>query len=368
MVLRTDTATTAFGTGSAPAAPTSGPGRAPGSDGRSRTGGRGSPPGPARRRSRVGGTGAAGAGSGSVTLPGRDPATARDPLPIGGDAVRVRGAALFPEARLPEVTEVPETGGREGATARRSPPGRRERFAEAVRERIPLWVRTRCGLEPRTLAALAVVLAVATVIAGAFFWTGRPEPVRAPDVVRAVPPPVAASASEVSTPLPAQAAPPTAVASAASQPNVVVDVSGKVRRPGVLTLPAGSRVADALSAAGGAQPGADLTGLNRARVLLDGEQVLVGLPGPPGGGPGPGAAPGPAGGPAAGAPGPAAPLSLNAATAEQLDSLPGVGPVLAQHIVDHRSRHGGFRTVAELRDVDGIGERRFADLEPLVRP
>ncbi|MFF5424618.1 MULTISPECIES: helix-hairpin-helix domain-containing protein [unclassified Streptomyces] len=267
------------------------------------------------------------------------------------------------------MTEVRETGGREEVTARRSPPGRRERFAEAVRERIPLWVRTRCGLEPRTLAALAVVLAVATVIAGAFFWTGRPEPIRAPEVVRAVPPPVAAPASEVSTPLPAQAAPPRAVASAASQANVVVDVSGKVRRPGVLTLPAGSRVADALSAAGGAQPGADLTGLNRARVLLDGEQVLVGTPGPPGGGPGPGAAPGSAGGSAPGAaPGPTAPLSLNAATAEQLDSLPGVGPVLARHIVDHRSRHGGFRTVAELRDVDGIGERRFADLEPLVRP
>ncbi|MFE7547714.1 helix-hairpin-helix domain-containing protein [Streptomyces gardneri] len=141
---------------------------------------------------------------------------------------------------------------------------------------------------------------------------------------------------------------------------MVVDVGGKVRRPGVLTLPGGSRVADALRAAGGAEPGADLTGINRARVLMDGEQVLVGLPGVPVAGSGPGAG--------AGAGGPGAPLSLNAATVEQLDTLPGVGPVLARHIVDHRAEQGGFRSVAELREVNGIGERRFADLEPLVRP
>ncbi|NEE43355.1 helix-hairpin-helix domain-containing protein, partial [Streptomyces sp. SID8455] len=89
-------------------------------------------------------------------------------------------------------------------------------------------------------------------------------------------------------------------------------------------------------------------GLNRARVLMDGEQVAVGLPQ---------AAPGTAGG-AAGAPGssgPAAPLSLSAATKEQLETLPGVGPVLAQHIIDHRTENGGFRSVDELRQVNGIG-------------
>ncbi|MFD8646148.1 helix-hairpin-helix domain-containing protein [Streptomyces zaomyceticus] len=143
---------------------------------------------------------------------------------------------------------------------------------------------------------------------------------------------------------------------------MIVDVAGKVRRPGVLTLPAGSRVADALRAAGGAKPDADLTGLNRARVLFDGEQVLVGLPGPPVGGQGSEVGNGAGGG------GPGVPLSLNTATAEQLDTLPGVGPVLARHIVDHRTEHGGFRSVGELREVNGIGERRFADLEPLVRP
>ncbi|MER5203942.1 ComEA family DNA-binding protein [Streptomyces sp. NPDC002825] len=258
---------------------------------------------------------------------------------------------------VPVVREVPE------APERGSPPGVRERLAAVLRDRAPVWVQTRCGLEPRALAALTVVLLVAAGLAGGYFWTGRPEPVRAPELVRAaapvaavsVPPPTAGSGTG---PVPGSSSVPQAGAP------VVVDIGGKVRRPGVLTLPAGSRVADALRAAGGAEPGADLTGINRARVLFDGEQVLVGVPGNPVGGPGPGA--GGSGRAGGGAPG--APLSLNTATAEQLDGLPGVGPVLAQHIVDHRTEHGGFRSVGELREVNGIGERRFADLEPLVRP
>ncbi|MFE1344261.1 helix-hairpin-helix domain-containing protein [Streptomyces sp. NPDC058757] len=225
------------------------------------------------------------------------------------------------------------------------------RWRAAVRERLPVWVQTRCGLEPRSLAALAVVLGVAACAAGGFFWAGRPEPVRAPELVRVAP--VAASPASAAAGAGPEGGAPT---------KVVVDVGGKVRRPGVLTLPAGSRVADALRAAGGVREGADLTGLNRARVLFDGEQVLVGVPGAPPAGPGPG--PGPGGG----AGGDGVPLSLNTATVEQFDGLPGVGPVLARRIVDHRTEHGGFRAVEELREVDGIGERRFADLQPLVRP
>lgn len=199
-------------------------------------------------------------------------------------------------------------------------------------------------MEPRALAALSVVLVVAAVLAGRYFWAGRPESVRAPEVVGA-----AAPAADMMSGAPGPGP------SAAPLP-VVVDVSGKVRRPGVLRLPAGSRVADALRAAGGVRPGTDVTGLNRARVLMDGEQVVVGVtPAPAGPVPGPS---GPAGGP----------VSLNTATADQLDALPGVGPVLAQHIVDYRTRHGGFRSVDELREVNGIGDRRFADLQPLVRP
>ncbi|MFJ9826158.1 helix-hairpin-helix domain-containing protein [Streptomyces sp. NPDC101160] len=246
------------------------------------------------------------------------------------------------------------------ASAPPDPPGirARERLRLALRERMPLWVQSRCGLERRSLAALAVVLVVAAGGAGIYFWTGRPQQVRAPEVVVAARP-----LPEAEPALPESAAPsPTAAAAASAV--VVVDVGGKVRRPGVFTLPAGSRVTDALRAAGGVRPGTDMTGLNRARVLMDGEQVVVGLPA--------GAAP--AGGVATGAggglapPGPAGPLSLSTATVEQLDALPGVGPVLARHIVEHRTEHGGFRSVTELRDVNGIGERRFADLAPLVRP
>ncbi|MER6102081.1 ComEA family DNA-binding protein [Streptomyces sp. NPDC001832] len=140
-------------------------------------------------------------------------------------------------------------------------------------------------------------------------------------------------------------------------------MSGKVRRPGIHRLPSGARVADALRAAGGARPGIDLAGLNRARVLMDGEQIVVGAPPglPAASGTG-AAATGGSGSPTTG------PVSLNSATVEQLDTLPGVGPVLAQHIVDYRTQHGGFRSVDELREVNGIGDRRFADLQPLVGP
>jgi competence protein ComEA len=155
-----------------------------------------------------------------------------------------------------------------------------------------------------------------------------------------------------------------------------VDVSGKVRHPGLQRLPVGSRVADALRAAGGVRPGTDTAGLNQARLLVDGEQVVVGAP--PGAAGASGVTSGAAAGAAAGsgstpgttgsATGPTAPVALNTATAEQLDSLPGVGPVLAQHIIDYRTEHGGFHSVDELREVTGIGDRRFADLKDLVRP
>ncbi|MGV9691758.1 helix-hairpin-helix domain-containing protein [Streptomyces sp. NPDC003444] len=232
-------------------------------------------------------------------------------------------------------------------------------------------MQTRCGLEPRTLTALALVLVVAVGLAAGYFWTGRPEPVRAPELVRAAPVtavPAGRAGPEQEVRQESGSPPVPPVSPAPSGAEVVVDVGGKVRRPGVLTLPAGSRVADALRAAGGVRSGADLTGINRARVLADGEQVLVDVPGAPAGGSGPGPGSGGGSGGAAGGGAPGAPVSLNTATVEQLDTLPGVGPVLAQHIIDHRTEHGGFRSVAELREVSGIGERRFADLEPLVRP
>ncbi|MFF4580938.1 helix-hairpin-helix domain-containing protein [Streptomyces sp. NPDC001373] len=210
-------------------------------------------------------------------------------------------------------------------------------------ERLPVWVQARCGVEPRAVAAVGVVLTVAVGFAVQQYAAARPQPVTAPAVLAPAPP----------------ATPPPVPGAGSGGPGgrIVVDVGGKVRDPGVRRLPAGSRVEDALAAAGGVRPGADTTGLNRARLLVDGEQVLVGVtaqPAPPGGA-GSGGGPGPG------------PLSLGSATVEQLDGLPGVGPVLARHIVEFRSARGGFRAVEDLRQVDGIGERRFAELRKLVR-
>ena len=134
--------------------------------------------------------------------------------------------------------------------------------------------------------------------------------------------------------------------------DIVVDVGGRVRHPGLVTLPAGSRVADAVAAAGGALRPADLATVNLAARVSDGQLLLIGVPG---------------GSMASGAgSGSAAPVALNSATVEQLEELPGVGPVLAQRIVDWRQAHGGFRSIDDLQQVPGIGARKFGDLKALV--
>ncbi|MBM9508302.1 ComEA family DNA-binding protein [Streptomyces sp. KK5PA1] len=214
-------------------------------------------------------------------------------------------------------------------------------FGGSRLDRLRAWLYVRCGLELKTVLALAVVLVVAAGLAFHHYWTGRPRTVP-------VPPPLAAPA------------PPRQAARAAPQ-ELTVDVAGKVARPGLRKLPKGSRVADALTAAGGALPGANTTMLNLARPLTDGEQILVGVA-PPAAGPAP--LPGE---PQAGA-APSTPLDLNTATAAQLDALPGVGPVLAQHIIDFRTQHGTFTSLQQLRQIPGIGDRKFSTIKPLVHP
>ncbi|MFE3030498.1 helix-hairpin-helix domain-containing protein [Streptomyces canus] len=242
----------------------------------------------------------------------------------------------------------------------------RERAGLALRERMPVWLQTRCGLERRNVVALSVLLVVAAVFALQHFWTGRTQSVQAPEVVRAAAP-FGQNGVDGRRGADRAAAVPGGVSNTAgaSGAEIVVDVGGKVREPGIQRLPAGSRVADALKAAGGVRPGTNTDTLNRARFLVDGEQVVVGGPPAPAPPPAPGTAGSVTGGPAGTA---AAPVSLNTATVDQLDTLPGVGPVLAQHIVDYRTQHGGFRSVDQLREVNGIGDRRFADLRNLVRP
>ncbi|MCX5184562.1 ComEA family DNA-binding protein [Streptomyces sp. NBC_00268] len=259
-----------------------------------------------------------------------------------------------------------------GASAPGASAAWRERAGLAVRERMPLWLQSRCGLERRSVTALGVLLVVAVVFAVQQFWGGRTQSVRAPEVVRAVAPyggQGGAVERKSTEPGGSAGAPPSPAGSTDSTGTaIVVDVSGKVRSPGLRRLPAGSRVEDALRAAGGVRPGASTEGLNRARLLVDGEQIVVGAPasaaGPVTGG---GSSATGTGGSASGA-APSAPVSLNTATVDQLDTLPGVGPVLARHIIDYRTQHGGFRSVDELREVNGIGDRRFSDLQKLVRP
>jgi competence protein ComEA len=152
---------------------------------------------------------------------------------------------------------------------------------------------------------------------------------------------------------------PTKPAAAATK-LLVIDVAGAVRRPGLYRLRSGSRIDDAISAAGGATAKAQLGTVNLAAPVADGEQVVV---------PGRGATAGVAAAtpPAAGS-SPSAPLDLNSATLEQLEALPGIGPVTAQKILDYRQQHGAFHSVAELQGVPGIGPAHMAQLKGLVIP
>ncbi|SIR85434.1 ComEA family DNA-binding protein [Micromonospora avicenniae] len=196
----------------------------------------------------------------------------------------------------------------------------------------------------RALAAVAVLVVVA---AGFWAWRSRPqaEPV----------PPVAGTTVPVADGVVEPMASPSA--------ELVVAVAGKVRRPGLVRLPVGARLADAVEAAGGALPGVDVALLNPARKVADGELIVVGVTPPPApaGQPVAGGAPAVGAGPAAGAP-----VNLNTATLADLDALPGVGPVLAQRILAHREQHGGFKSVGDLRQVDGIGDARYEQLKELV--
>ncbi len=205
-------------------------------------------------------------------------------------------------------------------------------------------VSGRVGLEAGHVAIAAVLTAIALAVT--CWWVLRDdagEPLAAPGPGTALVTPVAE---------------PTAVSTSAGATEVVVDVTGKVKRPGIVVLEPGSRVVDALDAAGGAKRGADLTNLNLARILTDGEQIVVGMPAAPG------VASSSAANPSTSATG--ALVNLNVAGLAELDALPGVGPVTAQAIIDWRDANGGFQSVDQLLDVKGIGEVTLAELAPLV--
>jgi competence protein ComEA len=144
----------------------------------------------------------------------------------------------------------------------------------------------------------------------------------------------------------------------------LVHVAGAVRRPGVYRLPVGARVQEAVRRAGGARPRADVNAINLAAKVVDGQQVVVPTRAGRGAARAVAAAPGEAG--VAGAAGP--PVSLNSATPEQLDTLDGVGPATARKIIEWRTAHGGFRSVADLGQVPGIGPKKLAALRDRVQP
>lgn len=195
--------------------------------------------------------------------------------------------------------------------------------------------------DPRRLAAWVAAGLILALLAAWYLSRSRP----AADA--AAPPAVATiTAAGQATPDGAKGTP------------VVVDVSGAVKRPGVYRLTTEDRVEDALERAGGATRRADLSTINRASKLEDGRQILV-----------PTRAKAAVAAPAAGGPAPsspAGPVNLNSATLEQLETLDGVGPATAQKIIDYREQHGGFKSVDELDQVSGIGEKRLAALRDHV--
>ncbi|GAA5118840.1 helix-hairpin-helix domain-containing protein [Pseudonocardia adelaidensis] len=244
----------------------------------------------------------------------------------------------------PRPAPNPEPPGRIGAVLRRLAP--------------TAWRGARVDPGRPGATALALVAAVAAVVAAVGVWFERPRAEPVPDL-----PALTVSAAETAAsaaPVPAAAT--TAAAPAAPPALLVVNVSGKVHQPGLVEVPEGARVADVLEAAGGALPGVDLSALNLARRVADGEQVAVGVPAAPDAAPAaaPGTPPPGAGG------APAGKVDLNSATIDQLDALPGVGPVTAQRILEWRTRNGRFTRVEQLREIEGIGERRFAQLRDMV--
>lgn len=195
----------------------------------------------------------------------------------------------------------------------------------------------------RTAAAVGAIAVLAGLVTFVWVRSARPHSL------------AVSESSPVASRVPVAATTPTSAATTPTSagPGVVVDVVGRVRHPGMYTLAPGARVNDAVIAAGGLLRGVNRMTLNLAAKVTDGQQVVVGVAG--------------AGPPTTGGQGSASGLvDLNTATLEQLDALPGVGPVLAQHILDWRTAHGSFATVDQLRDVPGIGDVKFTSLRSRV--
>lgn len=341
------------------------------------------------REARSAGIGPAGVGPAeveSVQLAGRDraprDATAWDPvvgeLPAALDRPAWDSASADPvladTVELPAVRAAEDrarhrAGAAEESTAEPAvpavsaepdapaePEGSRQRRHRLVPRGGATALRWDAG-RPGVLA-LCAAAAIGALLAAVIAWWTAPESVP----VSTVGDPAATALELSGESTPGSAAASGAAEGSAEAPptqTLVVSVIGLVVTPGLVSVPDGARVADVIRAAGGALPEADLSTVNLARVVVDGEQIAVGIPGV-----GPPEGPSP---PDSGADsGSGALLDLNAADPAALEELPGIGPVLAQRIVDHREEVGGFSSVEELREVSGIGPAVYADIVDLV--
>jgi competence protein ComEA len=210
-------------------------------------------------------------------------------------------------------------------------------------------VVSRPQLVAYALAALVVV------VLGVRFMQGQARGAAAPAAAASAPAPDSASASTSGSASGSVRLDPRPATSA------LVHVAGAVRSPGVYRLRDGERVQDAVRRAGGPRAGADINAINLAAKVADGQQVVVPRRGAGGAAPVGGAGAGEPGGP------PQAPVSLNTATAEQLDTLDGVGPATASKILEYRRQHGGFRSIDDLGEIPGIGPKRLAALRGKVQ-
>jgi len=293
----------------------------------------------------------------------RDDALSRRLAQLGEELSRVRPARAEPPPATDLTTAPWWDEHTRPAAPRRPPPSPPTRPLPTVQPRSPgrHAAPRRWGLGALGAAQLATVAVVVAVgVAVTCWWLVRGTAHEAPALAAAPARGLVSGSPAVESVAEAPVAGPSAEPSGgASAATVTVDVAGKVRHPGIAVLDAGARVVDALKAAGGARPGVDLSGLNLARVLVDGEQVVVGAPAPTG----VAAAASP---PAGATGGPVTLVNLNTATEGELDTLPEVGPVTAASILQWRDQHGGFTSVDELLEVDGIGEVTLGKLAPFV--